>query len=157
MTERSKHPVSEADRLTQEFKTHLASVEFGSPDYLAFYDFFALEDQRQTCTRQVEHIRKNPSLQNDPSITSKLRITETKIALLENEIERRKMTDITYEKAFSYVDERMAELRKAIWKEDDPSSEDHTTWRLSLEYDTYHDTLVNDFMDVLYRFFDKSS
>ena len=104
MTERAKTQLETVEVVKQEFRTHLLSVEFGSPDYLAFCDFYALEDQKYL--QRIIIGKLNDKTTNEGSLLShsQLSITENRIALIEHDIERQKVRDIAYAKAINRVE-----------------------------------------------------
>src|SRR5688500_7370843 len=114
MTEREKTQPETVEVVKQEFRTHLLSVEFGSPDYLAFSDFYALEDQKYLQKIEIGQLKDKTTIEVGLLRQSQLSITESRIALIEHDIERQKVRDIAYAKAFNRVEETMGKLRTAI-------------------------------------------
>jgi hypothetical protein len=155
MIEQRGQTPTEVEIIRNEFQLHLKSVEFGSADYLAFCDFYALEEQRHNCMIEFEQIKKTLPVHDRVMKESQLRITETRIALLENEIDHRKITDIGYSKAYTRVEKVMEELRTAIMgKLRNEYTEPEDEERINRESrETYHDMLVTEFRDALYRFY----
>jgi hypothetical protein len=156
MAERDKPQPETVDEIKQEFRTHLLSVEFGSPDYLAFCDFFSLEQQKHLRRIEIQALKGKLSSDDNLERESQLRITEVRIAVLENDIERKKIMDIDYSKAHGRVEETMGNLRTAISNETKkvwPDEKD-TNWVRSETEETYHDIFIDDFKDVLNRFYE---
>lgn len=152
MTEIDKQSPLTVEGIKQEFRSHLLSVEFGSPDYLAFCDLYALEQQKYHLRIEIGKRNGDPSIEGDLLSQSQLRITESRIALIENDIEYKKVTDIDYSKAYDRVEETMGKLWTAISNENMEEGSDRVGANQEIE-DAYHDILVNDFKNVLYRFY----
>jgi len=155
MAERDKPQPETVEGIKQEFRTHLLSVEFGSPDYFAFCDFYTLEQQKHYLRIETRNLKDKSGPQGNLLPESQLRITENRIALVEHDIDRKKVMDIDYSRAYDRVEETMGNLRTAITNETKevwPHEKD-ANWVRSESEETYHDILVNDFKDVLYRFY----
>jgi hypothetical protein len=142
------------EEFKQEFRSHLLGVEFGSSDYTAFCDFFALENQRHARDIGIDSLRLYEDPESRLIADSELRITETRIAILESEIERKQITSIDYYKSYNSVEEKMEQLREAIANDVEskrPNASEASKKRE--KSDIYWGTLVDDFRDVLYRFY----
>ncbi len=104
---------------------------------------------------EIGNPNDNTSIQGNLFAQSELNITENRIALIEHDIERKKIVDVDYSNAYDRVEETMGKLRNAISDETKEvwSNNKDVDWVRSELEDTYHDILVNDFRDVLYRFY----
>ena len=144
--------ITQVEVLKQEFRTHLLRVEFGSTDFLAFCDFYALEAQRHSRNTEINSLRLYVEPERRQLAESELRITETRIAILESEIERKQNTDTDYYKSYSHIEEQMKKLRGAISNElESKRQEVSEESKVREKKEMYWDMLVNDFRDVLYR------
>ena len=150
MAEQNTQAPKPVETIKQEFRAHLDSVEFGSPDYLAFCDFFALHEQESLRRIDLNNVERSLNPRDRLFQESALRITETRIAMIKNDIDHRKATDISYSKAYNQVDDTMSELYRAISEE----SKDEGDLKQKFVQETFHDMLVNEFRDRLYKFYD---
>jgi hypothetical protein len=153
MTEQDRSTHRTADIIKEEFRSHLHSIEFGSSDYLAFCDFYALEQQKYICRIEVRNLMREMNPEEKLFAESQLRITETRIAILETEVDGKKTRDIEYSGAYKYVEHAMEELRDAI-SSDLASNFPETVsgkWIQIESEGVYHDILTNDLRDILFR------
>jgi hypothetical protein len=141
--------------ITQEFLTHLRGIEFGSPDYFAFCDFYELESQKYSHQIDKSNVLSG---QNSPSKIdneSSLRITEVRIAMLENTIKDRQIRDIAYAKSFQFTTAKMDELKGSLAEEAKDEYPEPYEQDLRQKYidDSYYDLLVDVFKNDIYRFY----
>jgi hypothetical protein len=154
MTERRDQATTSVEHISNEFRSHLQSIAFGSSDYMAFHDFYALDSAKYH--RKIVLQRLNETLTPEEKLLteSNLRVAETKMALIEYQIDRAKITNTDYYKAYAYVETTMKRLRQAITsglKENiNQTKADELLIHLQVD-DDFHDILVNDFMNEFYR------
>jgi len=83
---------SESQRYVQELKDYLKDKDVGTVKFQAFSDFYNLQSLGRSRDKATEQKTENTDVERAIRHESSLRITEFRIALLEHEMEQKKMS-----------------------------------------------------------------